>query len=192
MKLYYDYLYLPRLVRTWGGRSPNVSNRVGFLSITTSFSSNQIFSAQSVASKNKKFTDISTPASSESIDLIAWQHWRIQCIEKIKLAEPANSDWRDEFLMKCRITDWAKNTLGHATSLKHRLKSRKYSVERMPKGFHNFSWSHFLIFSSFLKVIWLCINHLDRLTCVLISIEVKIPYLCCKLNGKASHVILIK
>ena len=76
----------------------------------------RFFSAQSVASKNKKFTDISTPASSESIDLIAWQHWRIHCIEKIKLAEPANSDWRDEFLMKCRITDWAKNTLGHATS----------------------------------------------------------------------------
>lgn len=116
MKLYYDYLYLPRLVRTRGGRSPNASNRVGFLSITTSFSSDQIFSAQSVASKNKKFTDISTPASSESIDLIAWQQCRIQCIEKIKLAEPANSDWRDEFLMSAELLIGQKNTLGQATS----------------------------------------------------------------------------
>lgn len=138
----------------------------------------------------QKFTDINTPASSDRIYLIAWQHWRIHCIEKIKLAEPANSDWRDEFLMKCRITDWAKIHWG--TELQTSTQTWKYSVEGMRKGFYNFSWSHFLIFSSFLKVIWLCINRLDRLTSLLISIEVKIPFLCCKLNGKASHVILIK
>lgn len=67
-----DYLYLPRIVRTWGGRSPNASNRVGFLAIITSFSSNQIFFCPSVASKNKN-SQISThlPAQRVSIYSLA-------------------------------------------------------------------------------------------------------------------------